>query len=87
MCDATLPQYTTSSGSSDSDGGSVFSSGSSSSSSSAYSDCHYVEASPIGHLKYVPQPINHYGNIITTALDLVEKPMVVLPFRTEVQVY
>ncbi|KAI9786610.1 MAG: hypothetical protein M1839_006161 [Geoglossum umbratile] len=87
--DAPLPQYTTSSGSSDSDGCSVFSatsSGSSSSSLSAYPECHYVRASPIDHLKYVPQPINSYGNIITTALDLVEKPMVAQPFRADVRV-
>jgi serine/threonine protein kinase len=88
MYDAPFPRYTTSSGSSDSDGGSLFSatSSGSSSSSSACSECHYVEASPVDHHNYV-QPINAYGNIITTALDLIGKPMLAQPFRTQVQVY
>jgi len=86
--DAPYPQYTTSSGSSDSDGGSVFSTASSGSSCSSSSACseYYVKASPVGH-KYVPQPINSYGNIISTALDLVQKPLVPQPFGHAIPVY
>lgn len=90
MCDAPFPQYTASSGSSDSDGGSVFSaasSGSSSSSSSACSDYHYPEAPPVPHHKYVLQPINPYGNVITPTVDFMGKSIVAQPFRTPVEVY
>ncbi|KAH0542686.1 hypothetical protein FGG08_002919 [Glutinoglossum americanum] len=85
--DVPYPQYTTSSGSSDSDGGSVFSAASSGSSCSSSSACseYYVKA-PVYH-KYVPQPINPYGNIITAALDLGEKALVPQPFGHGIPVY
>jgi serine/threonine protein kinase len=81
--EAPLAQYTASSGSSDSDGDSVFSAAST---GSSCSECHYVRAPPVGLHKYIPQPINTYGNILPV-MDLGEKLMVAKPFGTEIPVY